>query len=114
MRYDNRLIIRNFDRHYSHLKNTDPVKQDLTPIDHYTTAELKYPSPEQVQNLRVEVEIWKVGDRLFKYADKYYGSPKNWWVIAWYNGKPTEADFKLGDRVFIPTPLADILDYFGY
>tara|TARA_A100001515_G_C4523263_1_gene194273 strand:+ start:412 stop:756 length:345 start_codon:yes stop_codon:yes gene_type:complete len=114
MRYDNRVLLTNFDRHYSHLGNTDNVKQDLIPITHYSTPELRFPTNEEIQSLRVETEIWKVGDRLFKYADKYYGSPRNWWVIAWYNGKPTEADYRIGDKVLIPTPLNDILEFFGY
>jgi len=35
-----------------------------------------------------------------------------WWVIAWYNQKPTEAHFNVGDVVYIPTPLANVLQYF--
>ena len=114
MRFDNRGTMKNFDRHYSHLKNTDNVKQDLQPIIHYTTPELRYPTLDESRQLQVNTEIWKVGDRLFKYADKHYGAPKKWWVIAWYNGVPSEADFQIGQTVYIPTPLSEILDYFGY
>ena len=114
MRYDNRLVVVNFDRHNSHLDITDKVKQNSTPITHYTTPEFRYPTKIEAENLNIEMEIWKVGDRLYKYADKYYDSPRNWWVIAWYNGKPTEADFKVGDRVYIPTPLGEILEHFGF
>ena len=38
------------------------------------------------------------------YQKKYYGDAEYWWLIAWYNNKPTESHFKLGDVVYIPLP----------
>jgi hypothetical protein len=35
-----------------------------------------------------------------------------WWLIGWYNQKPTEAHFKIGDTVLIPLPLEEILGYY--
>ena len=50
-----------------------------------------------------------MGDRYFKLAYEYYGDSKLWWVIAWYNQKPSEADVKNGDTIFIPLPLDKVL-----
>jgi hypothetical protein len=56
--------------------------------------------------------VWKRGDRFFKFASKYYGNPKYWWVLAWYNQRPTESFFKFGDIIEIPLPLNQVLRYF--
>tara|TARA_E500000331_G_C17188338_1_gene683696 strand:- start:650 stop:1003 length:354 start_codon:yes stop_codon:yes gene_type:complete len=53
--------------------------------------------------------IYKVGDKLNKIAFKQYGDPRLWWVIAWFNGKPTDAHCKLGDTLLIPHPLEEVL-----
>ncbi len=58
--------------------------------------------------------IWGVGDRYFKLANRYYGDPELWWVIAFFNQKPTEFDIKAGDIIFIPTPLETVLFHIGY
>ena len=45
-------------------------------------------------------------------AAKHYGDPKLWWVVAWYNKRPTDAHYNIGDKVFIPKPLEKILRNF--
>ena len=52
--------------------------------------------------LRVMNHNWSYGDTLHKLALSYYGSPKNWWKIGLVNGKPTDAHYNIGDKVFIP------------
>ena len=49
----------------------------------------------------------------YKIANKYYGNPRFWWVIAWYNGYPTEADVKKGAYLEIPVNLEDALRILG-
>ena len=53
--------------------------------------------------------IWGVGDRYFKLAHRFYGDSKLWWVIAWFNKKPTESHVDVGDLILIPTDLDQIL-----
>ena len=53
--------------------------------------------------------VWGLGDRLYKLAHQYYGDPALWWIIAWYNTRPTEAHFKQGDVIRIPLPLNEVL-----
>ena len=66
------------------------------------------PAPTE-QELREDLEhfqvVYKLGDRLYKFAHKYYGNPDYWWIIAWYNNKPTDTHYKIGDTVYIPKDL---------
>ena len=55
--------------------------------------------------------VWKLGDRYHNIASKFYGDPKLWWTIAWFNGKPTEGTLKPGDVIYIPSPVSRLLTY---
>ena len=43
----------------------------------------------------------------------YVDDTNLWWVIAWYNKKPTEAHVKAGETIVIPLPLDKILRHLG-
>ena len=61
-------------------------------------------------------DIWVMtqdGDRLDLLANQYYGDPKLWWTIGWFNGKPTEATLKPGDVIYIPRPVSKLLTFLG-
>ena len=60
--------------------------------------------------VNTELVIWQIGDKFWKLADKYYGDSSFWWVIAWYNATPVEADLSLGDMIEIPISLNAVLD----
>ena len=78
------------------------------------TSELKYPSSTDIQNFEINTHIWKLGDRFYKLAHKAYGNPELWWVIAWFNKKPTDAHVKHGDAIHVPFPLEMVLSSYGY
>ena len=78
-------------------------------IEHYKTANLTYPTTEEINNLIIRNHIWKSEDRYWKLSATYYGNPKYWWVIAWFNKKPIEASIKIGDTILVPEPLSDLL-----
>jgi len=61
----------------------------------------------------VATHYWTVGDHYWKLASKYYGDPSAWWVIGWFNQKPTEAHVKTGNLVLIPTSLEDVYRFLG-
>ncbi len=111
MRYKNQEVFTNIDEAYQrYLKKTRGMKE----IRQYNTPTFKHPSTEDSRKFTVINHIWSVGDRYFKLAEEYYNDPTMWWVIALYNQKPTEFQFKLGDVVYIPTPLETVLFYVGY
>ena len=108
MRYDKRQIFNNSREEFNDLLENRARNYFVQ----FETAELRHPTIQELSKLNTITEFWKKGDRLYKYAFKYYGDPELWWIIAWYNQRPTEAEFQFGDVVEIPMPLEQILLYF--
>ena len=108
-RYDNRKVGLNANRLYSKIFENRGVNS----IEQFTTPSLTFPSQEQISRLTLVPHIWKTGDRYFKLSNQYYNDPKKWWIIAFFNQKPTEGHIELGDVIYVPTPLEDILTYYG-
>lgn len=104
-RYSNRRVVINDDDLYS--KTLE--KRNVRRIRQYATAEMVYPTISQIQEMTRIKHIWTSGDRYYKLAAKYYGRTDHWWIIAFYNQRPTEADVKLGDIIYIPVPIEQIL-----
>lgn len=108
-RYNKRDKIINSDEMYKDSFD----KRDVNSITHYSTPKLNHLQPDKLYNISEFVHIWKSGDRLYKLAYEHYGDSELWWIIAWYNKKPTEAHFKIGDTVYIPNPLEKVLNIMG-
>ena len=72
------------------------------------TTRLRLNEPTE-QELRTELntieKIFSIGDRMYQYAYEIYGSVDYWWIIAWFNNKPTDAHIKVGEVIHIPIPL---------
>ena len=92
-----------------------PLTQErgLKAIRHMQTVLLKNPEVFERVGLATDSYIWKYGDRFYKLACQYYDDPKLWWIIAWYNGYPTEANVKIGDVLDIPLNLEEIIRVLG-
>ncbi len=110
VRHTNRSVFRNNEELYREYLE----KRGLTSIKQHTTVDMKHPSKKQDKLLTKTVHTWSVGDKMWKLSQQHYGDPSYWWVIAWYNLKPTDGHFRLGDRVLIPKPLNKILKFYGY
>lgn len=50
-----------------------------------------------------EEHTWSHGDNLRRLSQKYYYSPDFWWILAFVNKKPTDAHFKIGDILLVPS-----------
>tara|TARA_R100001509_G_scaffold154619_1_gene116378 strand:+ start:3089 stop:3433 length:345 start_codon:yes stop_codon:yes gene_type:complete len=74
---------------------------------------LNYPNQTEYNDIETASVVWKRGSRFYKLSTEYYGTPELWWVIAWFNGTPTEQHVKLGDVVLVPLFLDDVLSIFG-
>jgi len=109
-RYTARKIFLNNNRNY---KNSFFDQRGINETFQYDTPRLSFPNENQVANLDNEVRIWGATDKLYNISNQYYGSPEYWWVIAWYNQKASEAEFKIGDTYFVPQPLEDVLGFIG-
>lgn len=82
-------------------------------VRHYETPNISAPTADQMSNLYLINHVWATGDRYYKLSAKYYGDPKDWWIIALFNNKPTESHIKIGDIIVIPTPLIEAITYFN-
>tara|TARA_R100000406_G_C3081802_1_gene117148 strand:- start:516 stop:848 length:333 start_codon:yes stop_codon:yes gene_type:complete len=110
MRYLNQRIFTNAEAAYRrYLK-----KRGLDLINQYNTPRFKFPTAKEASNFSTINYVWGAGDRYFKLANEYYNDPELWWVIAFYNQKPTEFQISPGDTIFIPVPLETVLFYIGY
>jgi nucleoid-associated protein YgaU len=110
MRYVNRIPRINSNELYEEFF----FDRGVNHIEQYNTPILNYPTVEEISNLSLTNHLWTYGDRYYKLSHKYYGDSKWWWVIAWFNKKPTEAHVKRGQVIVIPSPLEEILAYYDY
>jgi hypothetical protein len=78
-------------------------------IIQYKTYTMHHPTPQQIGKLTMVGHTWSLGDRYYKLAHQYYGDSQWWWIIAWFNQKPTESHVELGEVINIPLPLDKIL-----
>tara|TARA_Y100000310_G_scaffold274246_1_gene290142 strand:+ start:194 stop:532 length:339 start_codon:yes stop_codon:yes gene_type:complete len=100
-RYNNKIPRINDSEKYENLFEERGVKF----IKHYSTPELTHAHRKHMASLSHEHHMWKLGDKLYKLAAKYYGDEKMWWVIAWYNKTPTESHIDPGQILKIPSPI---------
>ena len=108
-RYDGTNVFNNSDRIYHNIFKDRGVGQ----ITQYGTRNLKYPSPQQMSQLTILTHVWAYGDQYYKLAHDSYGDPSKWWVIAFFNQKPTESDLRFGTVVYTPHPIERILGFYG-
>lgn len=106
-RYIDREIILNNHPNYKEMFNDRNVKF----IRQFISSDLKFPSEDQIANLTLIPHIWRTGDHFFKLAHTYYKNPRYWWIIAFFNMKPTEAHLSYGDEILIPMPFEMIMSY---
>lgn len=108
-RYDGRTIFRTSNDLYLDELNARGLKA----FRYFATPVMPDIGEEDLSDIDEIGHVWSMGDRYYKLAAKYYNNPELWWVIAWYNGKPTEAHLKIGDVVSIPLPLWKTLSLLG-
>ena len=106
-RYSARNIFTNKDDNYRRVFfENRGIKETMQ----YETAVLDYPTNEELAAFQNVSHFWTATDKLWKLSSQYYGTPGMWWVIAWYNAIPIEADVVTGDLIEIPINLASVLD----
>lgn len=108
-RYEQRSIFTNEQEMYQKLFD----ERGVNLIRQYASPNFRYPTYEEYSSLQIQNTVWQVGERYWKIADREYGDPDMWWVIAWFNKKPTEAHNKIGDVILVPRPLEKILTFLG-
>ncbi len=109
-RYTGKRVIKNDAETYEEIV----ADRDKSFVNHFGIPRLRHPSAFERSNFVRVRHTWRLGDRYWKLSAHHYGKPKYWWVIAWYNQKPTENMVKLGDTIIIPKPLQTVLEYVKY
>jgi len=108
-RYSNKIVRINDQELYKELFDKRGIRQ----LEQYLTPFTPELTSERRLALDTANHVWKTGDRLYKLASQYYGDSTLWWLIAWYNEKPTDSHYKLGDTVYVPFPLGRVLAYYN-
>ena len=109
-RYKKTGLVENSDPRYS--QEYKSRFKNLKHLPHLETTILRYPTFDEMRRFEIINRSWTLGDRFYKLASEYYGDPSYWWVIAWFNKRPTEHHVKLGDLIKIPQPLSSVLTSF--
>ena len=109
-RYNKSKVLNNSSEYYRYLCQK---RNNTKNIEHYETPVLYHPGVLERASIQTTDHIWKSSDRFFKLAHKFYGDSTFWWVIAWYNGAPTESDLAPGDLIAIPIDLREALTILG-
>jgi nucleoid-associated protein YgaU len=109
-RYQDTRTLINASDYYSFLRKKRHAKKRII---QYATPRLINPGPAARSSIVTTAYIWKYGDRFYQVATQYYNDPRLWWLIAWYNGTPTEADIRPGDTISIPISAQDALRILG-
>ena len=108
-RYNKARKITNNTDYYAPLRESRGEKD----IVHQATKPLRNPTVEDRRRVSTTRHIWKYGDRYYNLAQQYYGDPRYWWVIAWWNSYPTEASIENGKLIYIPLNLEQALRALG-
>jgi len=108
-RYNRTRKIINSSDYYEPLRK----RHNLKKVTQYSTPIMKNPSLADRMSVISNQYIWKYGDRFYQLANQYYGDVRFWWVIAWYNGYPTEAHVEPGDVLEIPVNIEKALTALG-
>ena len=105
-RYIRAPIFNNGSEYYEPLRKSRGLKS----IVQYGTPTLYNPTTAERATVETTQHLWKYGDRLYKLASQYYGDQRFWWVIAQYNGYPTEAHIPTGATLWIPLSIEKALN----
>lgn len=88
-------------------------RNNVRSITQYSTPRLLNPTVFDRASIATVSHVWKYGDRYYNLARQYYADPNYWWIIAWWNARPTEADVSPGNIIMIPLDLEEVLEALG-
>jgi len=77
----------------------------------YKTPKFSRFTREEYDSVEYHRHYWTNGDRYWKLANKHYGDPSLWWVIARWNFAPTESHLSEGQEIRIPKNLQKVLRF---
>jgi len=63
----------------------------------------RLPEDFNPESYAYSTHVWSKRDRLIKLANIYYGNYKYWYIIGFFNNKPIDHLYKLGETIKIPS-----------
>ena len=93
-----RRIINNNNYSYKNYLSSRNLKN----VVQYSTPKFRYFTEEEMKNINFFEYTWTTGDRLYKLADRFFGTPNDWWLLLRFNKLKNETDIKAGDVLKIP------------
>ncbi len=88
-------------------------RRNLPKIRSYATPQFFDIGPEDLKKFDTVKHVWSARDTYWKLAHKHYGDSSMWYMIALFNKKPSEANLKVGDVIYIPHPIEDVLEFYS-
>ena len=61
------------------------------------------------ENYAYQNHVWRKGDTLIRLANTYYRDISYWYVIGYFNKKPVDSMYELGEIIKIPSNPDNIL-----
>ena len=87
-------------------------KKDRASLVYYGSVTVPEITTSLIRLLTLDNHVWSVGDNYYKLAEQKYGDKDYWWVIAWYNNKPSDTLLMVGDVITIPYPVETLVSYY--
>ena len=110
------MKINDWSKNSRNLINKDRIYEDFfkktgaTSVEHLGLVFFGNPKDYQFLKEVKKIEhIYSVGDSLSKISYKHYGDARFWWLLAWFNSKPTDFHCEVGDIIEVPLPLEEVL-----
>lgn len=110
-RYNNTQQVQNSDTDYKKVFSSRYGLSDF--LLQRKRLGLEFPDYEKFNSLIFSYETWQIGSRLHKFSEKYYKTPNYWWVIGFYNKKPIDTNYSVGDIVIVPVSLEEAIAALG-
>lgn len=106
-RYRDRAIVNNDLEEYKEVFK----KRNVKFIRQYMSPNFKNPNEKDLSKMQITAYKWKFDDTFHKLAYAFYGDVSAWWIIARFNNKPTEAHVAVGDIIYVPNHLPNLMNY---
>ena len=87
----------------------NPVTKKKPNLTFYNSLKFQALDDDSFDELQVTEVVFKSTDTLMGLAEKHYGDPAYWWVIALINDVGSERDITLGQSLVMLSPLSTLL-----
>jgi nucleoid-associated protein YgaU len=88
-------------------------KRNRTKMVCFSTPQFFKLEKEDLKRLTTVKHVWTARDTYWKLAHQHYGDANMWYMIALFNEKPTEANLNVGDIVYVPFPIEDVVEIYS-